>query len=76
VSHRARLFPWVVAAEGLLAVVLLLSALALGTESDATAAPLLSVGLILVASLAIIEPATTAGAGLRAEGEQKWDNLH
>jgi hypothetical protein len=76
VSHRARLFPWVVAAEGLLAVVLLVSALALGTESDATAAPLLSVGLILVASLAIIEPATTAGAGLRAEGEQKWDNLH
>ena len=65
-AHRARLFPWVVAAESLLAVVLLVSAFALGTESDTTAAPLLSVGLILVASLAIIEPATTSGAGLRS----------
>jgi hypothetical protein len=67
-SHRARLFPWVVAAEGLLALVLLVSALALGTDADTTAAPLLSVGLILVASLALIEPATTAGAGLRSGG--------
>jgi serine/threonine-protein kinase len=65
VSHRARLFPWVVAAEGLLAGVLLFSAFSLGSEADATAAPLLSVGLILVASLAVIEPATTSGAGLR-----------
>jgi hypothetical protein len=69
VSHRVRLFPWVVTAEGLLALVLLVSAFALGSESDATAAPLLSVGLVLVASLAIIEPATTSGAGLRAGGE-------
>jgi hypothetical protein len=66
-SHRARLFPWVVAAEGLLAVVLLVSALALGTDADTSAAPLLSVGLILIASLALIEPATTSGAGLRSE---------
>ena len=51
-------------------VVLLVSAFALGTESDTTAAPLLSVGLILVASLAIIEPATTSGAGLRSGGLQ------
>jgi hypothetical protein len=74
VSHRARLFPWVVAAESLLAVVLLVSALALGTESDTTAAPLLSVGLILVASLAIIEPATTSGAGLRSGGSQQQNS--
>ena len=69
VPHRARLFPWVVAAEGLLALALLGSALALGNDSDATAAPLLSIGLILVASLAIIEPATTSGAGLRSKRE-------
>jgi eukaryotic-like serine/threonine-protein kinase len=62
--HRTRLFPWIAAAEGLLAGVLLVSALMLGTEADTTAAPLLSVALILVASLAIIEPNTTAGAGL------------
>ena len=74
-AHRARLFPWVVAAESLLAVVLLVSAFALGTESDTTAAPLLSVGLILVASLAIIEPATTSGAGLRAGGAQQQNSV-
>ena len=74
-AHRARLFPWVVAAESLLAVVLLVSAFALGTESDTTAAPLLSVGLILVASLAIIEPATTSGAGLRSGGAQQQNSV-
>ena len=66
-SHRRRLFPSIAAAEGLLAGILLVSALMLGSAADTTAAPLLSVALILVASLAIIEPATTAGAGLRKE---------
>jgi hypothetical protein len=64
--HRARLFPWIVVAEGLLAAVLLFSALTLGTDADTTAAPLLSIALILVVSLALIEPATTSGAGLRS----------
>jgi hypothetical protein len=63
-SHRARLFSWIAAAEGLLSAILLGSALMLGTDADVRAAPLLSVALVLIASLAIIEPATTSGAGL------------
>jgi hypothetical protein len=63
-AHRARLFPWIVVAEVLLATLLLLSAVMLGTDADTTAAPLLSLALILLASLGIIEPTTTTGAGL------------
>ena len=67
-AHRTRLFPWIAAAEALLAGLLLLSALTLGSDADTAAAPLLSVALILLASLAIIEPTTTSGAGLRPAG--------
>jgi hypothetical protein len=67
-QHRARLFPWIAVAEGLIATLLLLSAVTLGADADTAAAPLLSVALILLASLAIIEPTTTAGAGLGARG--------
>ncbi len=67
-QHRARLFPWIAVAEGLIATLLLLSAVTLGTDADTAAAPLLSVALVLLASLAIIEPTTTAGAGLGARG--------
>jgi len=63
-AHRARLFPWIVTAEVVLASVLLGSALHLGADADITAAPLLTIALVLMASLAIIEPATTSGAGL------------
>ena len=59
-----QLFPWIAVAEVVLAAVLLVSALHLGADADITAAPLLSIALVLVASLAIIEPATTSGAGL------------
>jgi serine/threonine protein kinase len=70
-GHRVRLFPWIAVAEGLIAALLLLSALTLGPEADTAAAPLLSVALVLLASLAIIEPATTAGAGLGARGSDR-----
>jgi hypothetical protein len=63
-AHRARLFPWIAVAEVMLAAVLLGSALHLGAGADITAAPLLTIALVLAASLAIIEPATTSGAGL------------
>jgi Protein kinase domain len=63
-AHRSQLFPWIAVAEGALAAVLLGSALHLGADADITAAPLLTIALVLVASLAIIEPATTSGAGL------------
>ena len=74
-AHRSHLFPWIAIAEGLLATVLLGSALHLGADSDITAAPLLTVALVLLASLAIIEPATTSGAGLgRDRDEMKGAN--
>jgi predicted Ser/Thr protein kinase len=74
-AHRSHLFPWIAIAEGLLATVLLGSALHLGADSDITAAPLLTVALVLLASLAIIEPATTSGAGLgRDRDEVKGPN--
>jgi hypothetical protein len=63
-AHRARLFPWIAVAESGLAAILLGSALHLGADADIAAAPLLTIALVLVASLAIIEPATTSGAGL------------
>ena len=64
IAHRARLFAAIAGSESMLAALLFGSALMLTGTSDATAAPLLSLALVLVASLAIIEPATTAGAGL------------
>ena len=67
-QHRRRLFSWIAVAEILIAALLLLSAFTLGTSADIAAAPLLSLALILVASLVIIEPATTAGAGLGQAG--------
>ncbi|HSC25793.1 MAG TPA: serine/threonine-protein kinase [Vicinamibacterales bacterium] len=74
VPHRARLFPWIVGSEGALALVLLGTAAALvarGTGSEtaleAMAATLVSLAIVMAASLAIIEPATTRGAGLIKE---------
>ena len=54
-----RLFPWIAAAEVTARRRAAVSALHLGADADITAAPLLIVALVLVASLAIIEPATT-----------------
>jgi hypothetical protein len=63
-DQRRRLFPWIAAAELLISALLLLAAFTLGTSADTIAAPLLSLALALVASLIVIEPATTTGAGL------------
>jgi serine/threonine-protein kinase len=68
-AHRRRLFPWIAASEALTAALLLAGAVAIGSDADTKAAPLLSLALILLASLAIIEPATTAGAGLYADAK-------
>jgi len=62
--QRGRLFPWIGAAELLISALLLLAAFTLSTSADTIAAPLLSLALALVASLIVIEPATTTGAGL------------
>ena len=68
-AHRARLFPWIAAAEAGIAVVLLASAAAIAGSHEATAGLLVGIAIITIASVAIIEPATTRGAGLK---NGKW----
>jgi serine/threonine protein kinase len=62
--HRARLAPWVTVAEALLALALLVAAALVAGPHDAMAAVLVSFAIATVASLGIIEPATTSAAGI------------
>jgi hypothetical protein len=64
VEHRARLFPVIATAEALLTAILLISAAMVAGPHDATAALLVSVAIVTIASLGMIEPATTAAAGV------------
>ena len=65
--HRRRMFPWIAAAEAVLAVALLGSAATIAGQHEATAAMLICLAIVIAASLAVIEPATTRGAGLTAD---------
>jgi serine/threonine protein kinase len=62
--HRQQLFRWIAIAEGAIAALLLMAAVAIAEARPATAAILVSLAIVMLASLALIEPATTAGAGL------------
>ena len=64
VDHRARLFPAVVIVDATLAVALLVVAGFIAVDHDTEAALLVSVSAAALASLALIEPATTRGARL------------
>jgi hypothetical protein len=64
VLHRRRLFPWIAASEAVLALTLLGSAATMAGNHEATAAMLISLAIVISASLAVIEPATTRGADL------------
>jgi hypothetical protein len=68
VHHRARLYPAIVFADALLGVVLLGAAAFIVGTHDEVAALLLSMALVTLASLALIEPATTRGAGVFSGG--------
>ena len=63
-THRARLFPGIVVADSLIAVALLAVAARIAVAHDEIAALLLTVAVAALASLILIEPATTKGAGL------------
>jgi serine/threonine protein kinase len=63
-DHRSHLFRWIAITETLLALVLLGTAVALGGASDVTSAALVGIAVVTLASLAIIEPATSVAAGL------------
>jgi protein kinase-like protein len=64
VEHRARAFPGIVASELALAAVLLAAAAFVGETQEALAAVITIVAIASLASLVLIEPATTRGAGL------------
>jgi hypothetical protein len=63
-DHRARLFPAILCADATLALVFVAGGTFMAGQHDEVAALLLSVGVVTLASLALIEPATTRGAGL------------
>jgi len=64
IEHRARLFPAVAVADALLAATLLGTAARIAGDHDEIAALFLSLAVVTLASLALIEPATTRAAGL------------
>ena len=64
VEHRARLFPAIVFADALLAATLLVTAARIAGDYDEVAALILTVAVVILASLTLIEPATTRAADL------------
>ena len=64
-EHRRRLSGWIRWAEGTLSVLLLMGGAALiAANHEATAALFISLAIVIAASLLVIEPTTTRGAGL------------
>ena len=61
--QRALIFPWVIAVDAALALVMIAAALAI-EDRDATAGLVISLSTVVLLSLAFIEPATTRAAGL------------
>jgi hypothetical protein len=62
--HRERFYTYIAATETILAMVLLASAALVAGPHDGMAAALVALAVVTVASLGIIEPATTAAAGI------------
>jgi len=63
-EHRARLFPAIAGIDTLLAGTLLASGTPMAGQHDGIAAIFVALAAVMLASLALIEPATTAAAGL------------
>ena len=61
--QRARIFPWVIGVDAALALLMIAAALMLQGR-DALAGLMITLGTIILLSLAFIEPATTRAAGL------------
>ena len=61
--QRSLIFPWVVAVDAALALLMIGAALTL-EDRDATAGLVISLSTVILLSLAFIEPATTRAAGL------------
>jgi hypothetical protein len=63
-SQRARTYSWIAGVEALLAMWLLGCAAVVAGPNDGLAAVLVTLAIVTIASLGIIEPATTQAAGL------------
>jgi hypothetical protein len=63
-AHRSRLFRWIAGAETGIAALLLGSAAMVAETRPGIAAVLVSLAIVMLASLAVIEPATAGGANL------------
>jgi serine/threonine protein kinase len=63
-AQRAVIFPWVVAVDAVLALLMIGAALVLLQDRDAFAGLVITLGTVILLSLAFIEPATTRAAGL------------
>jgi serine/threonine protein kinase len=68
-DHRARVFPTIAVIDTLLAASLLGTATMIAGEHDGIAAIFLALAAVMLASLSLIEPATTAAAGLKGTKE-------
>ena len=64
VEHRARLFPTIAGIDTLLAGMLLASGGSMAGTHDGIAAIFVALAAVMLAALALIEPATTRAAGL------------
>jgi tRNA A-37 threonylcarbamoyl transferase component Bud32 len=64
VDHRRRLFPAIAGVDTLLAGSLLAAGAKVAGDHDSVAAIFVALAAVMLASLALIEPATTAAAGL------------
>jgi hypothetical protein len=63
-AQRRRLLLWIASAETTIAIILLAAGMAVAESRPATAAVLISLAIVMVISIAFIEPATTAAARL------------
>jgi hypothetical protein len=64
IDHRARVFPAIATVDALLAGSLFTAGALIAGDHDAVAALLVGLAAVTLASLSLIEPATTRAAGL------------
>jgi hypothetical protein len=62
--HRARVFPAVPILDTALAILMITASLRLAGEHDELAGLVIGLGVVTIASVFLIEPATTRAAGL------------
>jgi hypothetical protein len=70
-THRARLFRWIAGAESLLTLLMLGASAAVSESHPIVAGILVTLAIVMIASLAVIEPATTGGAGLYPSADRE-----